>query len=371
VVKEETNQTTADEQQPAPGAEIVKMLKSEISVSKQKRDDLVDNWQRNVDERRGKNADAEPDSNRSMVPIDWTVTKTKAGQLWSQMPAVRLSPKHQMWAEAVPVFAKVVNDIGTKSNVEAVMSESVVDCINAAGVGAAIVRYEALTEQVPVSAVDTAALLPEQAAVMQAGVVPTPKINATRITSRRFVVDRISPSDLLWPDGFRRSDWDKAPWLGHTCREPWAKAKRLLNLSDDDKEKVLGASRKRSESLSNRSDAERKVQEELVEYDEIFYWRDLYHEDEKYYDAIQRVVFVAGLDEPVINEPWKGQKFNPQTGTYTGSCIMPIRILTLTYISDEAIPPSDHPTAGEGAAGVAAEHAGAAEAHAPAAVVRR
>lgn len=313
------------------------MLRNDIALTKTKRDDLVDGWQRNVDERRGKASDEASDEGRSMVPIDWTVTKTKSAQLFSQMPAVRLSPKHAQYAEAVPVFAKVVNDLATHANVEAVMTESLADCINAAGIGAAIVRYEALREMVERPAVDTAMLPPGMQPA--AGAIPMAKVN--RITSRRFCVDRISPADLLWPKGFRRSDWDKAPWLGHTCRDQWAKAKRLLGLKDEDKDKIIGANRKRSESLANKTDADRKVEEDLVEYDEVFYYRYLYHEDEKYYDSIQRVVFVCGMDEPVINEPWKGQRFDEQTGAYVGVCVLPIRILTLSYISDEAIPPSD------------------------------
>lgn len=320
---------------------VIDQLRNDIQWSKRKRTDYVDSWQLNVDERRGKNFDTAADEGRSMVPIDWTVTKTKAAQLFSQMPAVRLTPKHAAFADAVPVFAKVVNDLLKQANVEAVMSESVVDCVNAAGVGAAIVRYESLSEQVKVPAVDMETLPPEMQMAAMQGSMKIPMVDATRVTDRRFSVDRISPADLLWPAFFRLSDWNKSPWLGHTARGPWAKVKRLLGLRDEDKEKVVGASRSDSDTLARMSTEERKVQEEVVEYDEIFYWRFLYHEDEKYYDAIQRVVFVAGLDEPVINEPWKGQRFDEENGGYIGSCLLPIRVLTLTYISDEAIPPSD------------------------------
>jgi hypothetical protein len=157
---------------------------------------------------------------------------------------------------------------------------------------------------------------------------------------------------LLWPTHFRLSDWDKAPWLGHSDRAPWAQVLRLFppsegqrGLTKEDKEKVIGAAFRKagisSQDLSNLSAADRKAQEDLVEYDEVFYKRYIYHEDERYYDSIQRVVFVAGLDEPIINELWKGQKFDQQNGGYTGVCTLPIRILTLNYISDEAIPPSD------------------------------
>lgn len=327
--------------------EVIDQLRNDIALSKEKRDELIPNWQLNVDERRGKEFDAAADEGRSMVPMDWTLTKTKAAQLFSQMPQMRLIPRQPAFDEAVPVAAKIVNDLLTMANVEAVMSECVVDCVNAAGIGAAIVRYEALTMQVELPAVDPqaiamAAMAAPDAPIVEDAANPVPQMATQRITARRFCVDRISPSDLLWPRSFRLSDWNKAPWLGHSARGPWAKIKKLLNLPDDVKDKVVGAANKRRDKdLSNLTEADKKSQDELVEYDEVFYWRYIYHEDERYYDSIQRVVFVAGLDEPVINEPWKGQRFDTENGGYLGSCLLPIRILTLNYISDEAIPPSD------------------------------
>ena len=53
------------------------------------------------------------------------------------------------------------------------------------------------------------------------------------------------------------------------------------------------------------------------------------------------MVFINGQDMPVVDETWRGQEPNPETGDVIGAQRYPIRVLTLTYISDEAIPPSD------------------------------
>ncbi len=277
-----------------------------------------------------------------MVPVDWTITKAKAAQLFSQMPEVRMLTRREEYAAAVPVYAKLVNTLLAEANVEAVINECVVDCVNAAGVGAAIVRYESLTELRSLPAVDMELLPPEaQMAAMQ-GALEIPMEDTPIPTDWRIVVDRVSPGDLLWPTTFRLSDWNKAPWLGHSARGPWPKVKRMFNLDDAIKDQVVNAGTPKGNNQPlTRDNTKPQPDAEIVEYDEVFYWRYLYHEDEKYYDAIQRVVFVAGLDEPVINEPWKGQKFDEETGSYIGSCLLPIRVLTLAYISDEAIPPSD------------------------------
>lgn len=335
--------------------DVIELLKTDVKLSKAKRDDLMPNWQLNVNERRGKDFDSDADENRSRVPMDWTLTKTKAAQLFSQMPQVRMIPKHQSFEASVPIAVKIVNDLLTEADVEAVMGECVVDCVNAAGIGVALVRYESLSETLTLPAVDPTAIamagMGQAAPPVEDPANPIPTQPTTRVTDRRFCVDRVSPGDFLWPVSFRLSNWNKAPWLGHTGRGTWAQVSRLFppdpttgqrGLTSDDKDKVVGAAgRRQDQTLQVLQTDERKSEQEYVEYDEIFYWRHVYHEDEKYYDAIHHVVFVTGIDEPVIDKPWDGQQFDQQNGGYIGPCLLPIRVLTLNYISDEAIPPSD------------------------------
>ncbi len=137
---------------------------------------------------------------------------------------------------------------------------------------------------------------------------------------------------------FTGSNFDDADWLGRSGKAMWAEALQMFEgLKEEDKEKVLNASR-----TKNLRDAEHDDQQEpVVEYDEIFYWAYRFDPEEKQVKKIMHMVFVKGLKEPVVNEPWKGQKLDPQTKKYIGSCKFPIRVLTLTYISDDAIPPSD------------------------------
>jgi hypothetical protein len=234
--------------------EVLELLRNDVKLAKAKRDDLMPNWQLNVNERRGKDFDADADENRSTVPMDWTLTKTKAAQLFSQMPQLRLISKSQAFEDSVPIAAKIINALLGRSGVEAVMSECVVDCVNAAGIGVAVVRYESLTETVTLPIVDPMAI---SMAGMAQGMPPVedpanpiPTQPQTRTTDRRFCVDRVSPSDFLWPASFALSDWNKSPWLGHTGRGTWAQVSRLFppdpttgqrGLTTDDKDAVVGA----------------------------------------------------------------------------------------------------------------------------------
>lgn len=312
----------------------VESWRHRISVCKRERRTLVDAWEENVEYRRGKPFSVETDDDRVNVNADWALVKSKHAQLWSQTPSVVLTAKRDELKPLAPAFSRELNETLTGANVGAAMDECVLDCINASGIGAMIVRYESRTEQVDVPAVD-----PVAAAALQQGGRAVPTVKATRVTSKRFVAERFSPSDLLWPIEFDRSDWDQAPWLGRSGRMSWAEAKHAFALKDTDREKVCGGAERRQTLRDDEATGADIAAD--VEYDEIFYWQHRFDPAAKYFTAIQRLVFVHGIDKPVVDEPWNGQAFDPGTGQYFGARRLPIRVLTLAYISDDAIPPSD------------------------------
>lgn len=312
----------------------VESWQSRISRCKQERSRLVDAWAQNVLYRRGKPFATESDEDRVNVNIDWALVKAKHAQLWSQTPSVVLTAKRNDVQPIAPAFSRELNAKLTEANVGAAVDESVLDAVNAAGIAALIVRYEARTEDIEIPAVDalTAATLVQQGQ-------PVPTVKTKRVTSKRFPIERFSPSNLLWPLEFDRSDWDQAPWLGRSGRLSWAEAKHAFKLKDTQRETVCGGL-DRQQSLRDDRDVSADVAAD-VEFDEIFYWQHRFDPAAKYHEAIQRVVFVKGIERPVVDEPWNGQVFDDSTGRYFGACRLPIRVLTLSYISDDAIPPSD------------------------------
>lgn len=330
----------ADETTPQTPEERYEKWRGWIAASRLRRQDLLADWQRNVDFRRGKPFESASDDDRIAVNKDWSMTKTKQAQLFSQVPKVRLVEKNAEFAPAVPVFAKLLNDTLDAERVGVAMDEVLPDVINAAGIGAVVICYEATTEQIQV---------PQQDPMMQPvpGMEPV-MVDATRIVDRRFPIRRVSAADLLWPKDFEGSDFEDAPWIGRSGRLPWADSLREFGanevrpngLTEIDKEIVTSNGTKSFERLSTESNRNYDGAD-LVEFDEIFYWRHCYHLDEKHFKAIHRLVFVAGKDVPVIDEAWQGQRVDTATGAYVGSCERPIQVLTLSYISDDAIPPSD------------------------------
>lgn len=321
-----------------PGSAAV--WRKRIEKAKRVRKDLVSDWSTNIDYRRGKPFASESDEHRVAVNPDWALTKAKQAALFSQVPAVTVTSDFGTLKGAAPIFMKALNKRLTKAKVDVAMDEVMPDVINAAGIGAVYVGYQALTVEKMVPSVDTSQMPPEQVQQMQAmgqiEMVPVPQV-----VSKRFYARRISPSDLLIPSEFMGSNFDDAPWIGQTGRMTWAEAVNEFGLTEEDKEKATsGDSRTAMEKYGTDNDPDKdNSEEDTVVYDELFYWKHRYDANEKYFECIGRMVFVEGLDEPVKNEAWNGQKLVGDK--YLGAHTFPIRVCTLTYLTDESTPPSD------------------------------
>jgi hypothetical protein len=328
-----------------------KLFRHQIAACKNYRRKLVRDWSLSVDYRRGKPFASQADEDRVAVNLDWSFTKMKQAALFSQVPAVRVNhPPDTTSKEVDPwlhAFEQRINDTLITAGIESAMDEVLPDCINAAGIGVVLVSHEALTEMVEVPAIDLAGLPPEiHQSVMQSGMMPDgtpiPMESVPRVVDHRYLVDRISPADFLWPINFNLSDFDKAPWLGRSGRVTWSVAKRRWNLDEAMKTKYLGVERNPNDTISN--DTEKEFEngdgDELVAFDELFYKVSEYGDSPKKFAALHHVIFLNGQEDPVYDGPWEGQ-MPDEEGQIIGALRYPIRVLSLSYVTDDAIPPSD------------------------------
>ena len=323
-------------------------FKRRIERSKKERREFIFDWQTNVDRRRGKPTPSDSDENRQRVPVDWAHTKTKVSALFSQVPRVIVTAENRDYKPAATVFGRRLNMRLKKGGIEAVMFETLPDVINKAGIAAAMVRFESTTamKMVPKAPPQDVGMLGSimQSLGVRMGFAQQEMEEQPYTVDRRFICERIDPENLLWDaDEFDGSDFDTSSWIGHSGRMTSANARREFKLTDEQMEKAVGDTRDgRDKPQKEAEGTVENSEEDVVCYDEIFYWRYLYHEDEKYFKAIQRVVFIDGLgNEPIVNEPWAGQRFDEELGVYLGSCRFPIQVFTLNYMSSEPIPPSD------------------------------
>lgn len=314
---------------------------SRIAVCKVYRRKLISSWIQNIDYRRGKPFASQSDEDRIAVNLDWSLTKAKHASLFSQVPQIRLDhpPESLTSGPWLGKFEERLNDTFVTAGIQTAMDEAMPDVINAAGISAILVAHEALTEdvEIPITAPGSTPLTPSTNPL-----IPTPPqtITIPRIVDHRYTTSRISPGDLLWPINFTGSDFDNAPWIGRSGRITWAQAVSRFKLTDEDKDSILGEDRTTLDRLTHDVDKDKINSDEMVGFDEIFYKEFEYNPLAKSFNLIHHLVFIQGKDVPAIDEPWKGQKVDA-SGGIIGSMKTPLRVLTLTYITDETIPPSD------------------------------
>lgn len=376
--------TPAESQPGAVGAtSIHAILRRKVQQCRRVRREFIPEWSTNIDYLRAKPFDTDSDQDRIAITADWSNTKRKKAQLFSQVPKIRLRTRRR-WSRTLPepgrlAFQNKVNDELDDINIGAVMDECNSAVINAAGICATIVSFESRQEdrdlpkpKGPVAGLPAMPLppamaapvaptgggAPEGAAPSPAGATPAalapPAVVAVPYTTaKRFDIRAISPADLLWDVSFTGSDWNKIPLIGESGRMHWGQAIKEFGKSDDrpeglteeEKSEVIGRDdRNDLDMLTHQADRNRFKDSDLISYDQIFYRRFYFDESETSFEAIQRVVFVRGRrGKPVIDELWKGQQRieTPDGDAIVGSCKFPIQVGTLTYVTDEAIPPSD------------------------------
>jgi hypothetical protein len=332
-----------------PTPSFAKRMKTEIDEARAERDKLVENeWKDNVLYRLGKPFKDSSDDDRVSVPVDWSLTKAKEAGLFSVVPSVNLTAKQEKYKPVVPVAQTELNDI-LKHQVKAdvMMEEALADMINAAGIAGVITGITATYTEVDQPAIDVTMLSPEERALAEQNGIPMVKVKK-RVDCKLFA-NRLSPSQLLWSQRFKGSDFDMADWVGYDGTYTWAEALRELGrtadrpsgLTPEMKEKVCGAADAETTLSPDDDSVESAGDGDLVSYTRVYYWKARQDPDELYLEKIGTLVYVAGIEDPVIDEDFKGQRWEESTKSFVGLTIFPLRIGTLTYISDRAVPPSD------------------------------
>ncbi len=379
----------------APGKDlntkIADTLKSRSNDAYTHKRHYLNDWKRNVDVILGQpiplftegldiNADLQ-----SAINPDWSLTKTKTANLFSAVPTIRGTHENKNYKAAVSPFLKQLNyELGPKrANLAVAMRECLTDVVNASGVAAVIVSYNARFDTVEIPAEDPLDAVaqsptpqpppppgppgapagpgapppgpgapppppgaPPAGPDAGPGAPPAPPapemLQVSRPVSDMFSISRISPRDLLWPSEFIGSDFNNADFIAHKARMSRACGKAEFKLTDEQLEQAVETTPiDGTTDLRQTQNKQPLADIDEIAYVELFYWRYRQDPDEKNFKAIWRIVYVDGIDKPVVHEPWKGQKLDPMTRKYTGACKFPIQLLTLMYITDNPVPPSD------------------------------
>lgn len=315
--------------------------KSETKASSDQKETLIPEWKRNLDRYRGKckgntYLGAWDDNEIIQVNVDYYATNQKVSQLFFRTPDVQLSPKRPEFAGAVPLFQAVINDqlSARNTNAMAAVTEVLMDVVCPAGIGAVKVGYEATVDgmrpvQVGEQPDPTGAMNPDGTPVMVPIVEEVPNVIHDAYSIKRIPVGR-----LLIPTGFIGSNYDDADWLGFKFKTDPEAVKRRWGITIDNP----------TDSIDNDLLVAQPTPDQRrpsVSGTEIWYKASLFDPNEKNPAKLRQLVFLDGVDQPVIHQDSPAQVFNERGRLVAGHTRFPIRVLTLRYVSDSHYPPSD------------------------------
>lgn len=329
---------------------------------------LLPGWRKNANAYRNKLKPETPDGIR--VNIEYEKTEQKKYQLFYRLPAIKLRPSPRTMRESLPqptipgmpvvpprdlkravsIFKEVVMRlIGPKmANCAAMMGEVIFDVLCPSGIAFAKIGYERFTDghvQVPTGAMIDDPNFQQPGSVL--GLTPVPQIPELALTpnviAEQYYASRISPALGIVPSDFRGSDYARdADYLGHDfpMAEEAMKARGWIVSTTTPGDMSSGGNTFEEDRIVELN-VKGTAREGQAWCREIFYYAQRIDPTVKHPQKIRRLVFVHGQPNPVVHEDYKGQRFDARGRLVAGVKTLPIKVLTLRYVSDSAHPPSD------------------------------
>jgi hypothetical protein len=321
---------------PADGPHSAGTWKTRITAARQRMTSKVLKGRENVLRYQVKHLTATPAVDTVLVPDDYANVNQKSSQLFFQSPEVQLRPTMPGLEEQTHLFQAVVNEqLGPDgADVQSTVAEVLFDLLCAAGFGATKIGYEATTAPVQMPSMS-----PE--AALLAGMAPemVPMVASERVIHQRYFWERFSPGQLLYPEDFTGSNFDKSPWVGMRYRADASVTRRQYGLEPDAGKESKDANDEML--MAEQADAADKSTTPKLTISEIWYRASIFDPEASNPELIRQIVFIEGVDDPVVHRDSPYQRFDQFGRFETGMRGFPIHILTTRYVSDQALPPAD------------------------------
>jgi hypothetical protein len=249
-------------------------------------------------------------SDTIQVPVDFWNVEQKRAQLFYRVPEGVVHGKNPRSQQVAPTLQAVMNEYVGPShlNAKATMDQMIFDVLCPMGIAGVKFGYETWTEAVenPMFATD-----PTQP--------PTIDVPA----GGRYLADRIPPGRLRGPFAeFTGSDFDEMDWIGYRFFEP----------AFDGEVSATSYEARNDDLLSEEPrGASQRGQQRVRWGTYVSYRRRQFDKDTKNPDVIFEFELMDGDDAPRLHRPQPCPNFLGHT----------IKLLTIRYVSDRAVPPSD------------------------------
>lgn len=274
------------------------------------------------------------------VPLDFANVEQKKALLYFKNPEVQLTaaPGHDAQAGAVQAFGVVLNELLGPDGIDAetCMDEMLMDVLCPSGIGVVVLGLDITTDGTQQIQTGTQPGAPSPGSILglQAPEVPV-YTEVPNVICQTYFGERISPLQLILPDRFQGSNFDKAPFLGYHFEMDREIAKTQLQLTDDE-------ARAASSSVERLNKAEQPSgrDSDVVRGSIVFYKGYLYNPTVKHPEEVWRLMVVDGVDR-VLKHDRPYQQYAPDQKTLIGVQGFPVCVYTPRYVSDSALPPSD------------------------------
>lgn len=326
-----------DLQQPAPPPNPMVTIqmtedartkwKGDITRADKRRQIFEPAWERNLKNYAPDPTNAEWGSEIN-PGVDFWQTEQKKDQLFFDTPGIILTPEPDIDPKLLPQIAKeqagLNRKLGRKGlNAKRLMDQISFDILCPSGMGCSKLGVTRITKDVPIDPMNP-----------DAGTVPVP-------VYQKIFWERFSTKKVLIPDNFRSTDFDKAPWLGNKFALPTRAGIREFQLPPDFKGKSTAANEQVLKLPGVPTD---ETGDDQITGVEIFYRASLYDDDVYHPDHLRQLVFVDGVDDPVVHRDCPYQTFKDGVYQPDDPANMPgnpIDISTIRDMSDSAYIPSD------------------------------
>lgn len=308
---------------------------SRVERSRARRDQVSDEWQKNIDAYEGKPLDKAPSSDWVNPNTDFADVEQKKAQLFFATPEVHCIPQEPVSQGREPVVLikqAVLNDKLGPNGVDAkrLMDKAIFDVLCPSGWGATKIGYDVTTRPVTQSIPHP---IPGQPPIEQTIDVPV---------YEEWFWEHFSPKKLLVPDDYRDNVFDKAPWLGMEFSMPLLVAQRKFKLPPDFSATSSEDPYVFDDPATGGGSSQAQTRN-LVTGVEIWYRASLEDEAVFHPELLRKLVLIDGMrDRPATHKDSPYQTLDPQ-GRLTADSMIgnPIHVLTIRDCTDTAYIRSD------------------------------
>lgn len=354
---------------PSDGPGSAGWWSEQLSQAKKARDKLKLRRRDLVKRYRAEVRSASPDAVR--VNIEFEKTEQKRHQLFYQVPTLRLTAHPRTSREAreavaqfeqaqgagqsprdiaraVKIFQEVLQRYaGSRGlNTKKLIDTALFDVLCPAGIAACIVGFERFTQGTVEIEDGMRDPTPEEIQQQNPGSVlglqaqsEVPNmVQVPNVLFWRIFASRISPGHLYVPVDFTGNAYSTdADWLAFDFRIPVHVARQKKWRIPKD---VATASMQDDDLLVEPS-SRHEAQHEQLACREVWCYPQRIYSDVPHPLRLRRLIFVEGVEQPVVVEDGRHQEFDERGRFLRGLTSNPIKVLTLRYASDTWVPPSD------------------------------